>query len=529
MRALSALLLLGAVAVASAAGKPHILFIVIDDLGHDDMGFLSEVPQVKTPVSDRFASEGKILDNYYVQPSCSPTRSAILSGRIPLHTGINNYIPVGWPFGLSPNETTMADMLGKAGYATHAIGKWHLGMYSYAMTPTFRGFDSFYGFYNGGEDYFVHTAGGGTNLGYDMRRDTGRRCGRGCSVVDYAANNTYSTTLFTQEAVNVVENHPFGQPLFLYLAYQAVHSPTQAPESYVAPYTAQGLKFPRSTYAGMIACLDEGIGNVTSALEARGMLENTLLIFTADNGGPSETCGVQGSSNYPLRGSKCSLWEGGTKASAFAWTGKALSAQIVPGRFPDLMHAADWMATISEATGVTCDTCLKWDGFSQWKQITDQSSDLARLDVYYGITDAQVGVHGPALRKGCYKLILGDGGKPGGWVPPPNATHPLEAERVLGGMMGPLGEAVTYPPNPNNTLLLFDLCSDPNEHDPLPLDDPGYKRMSEDLQALIAGYWATETPACPDPGCEGWGGDSKCSYGTPVNISGIPTWEPWCD
>ena len=506
---------------AVSAKKPNILFLVIDDLGHDDMGFLSETPQIKTPASDRFAREGKILDGYYVQPSCSPTRTTILSGRYPLHTGVNNYIPVGAVYGLAKNETTMADVLGKNGYKTHAIGKWHLGMYSYDMTPTFRGFDSFYGFYNGGEDYFKHTAGKG---GYDMRRDSTPRCGKGCSIVDYSANGTYSTNLFTSEAVKVVEAHPVDEPLFLYLAYQAVHSPAQAPEEYVAPYKAMGLKGNRVIYAGMVACLDEGIANVTTALENKGMLDNTLIIFTADNGGPSETCAAQGSSNWPLRGSKCSLWEGGTKASAFIWTGKDLANQVAPGRFPDLMHAADWLPTITDLVDVTCDTCFPWDGFSQWKQLTDQSTDAARDDVYYGITDSQVGVHGPALRKGCHKLILGDGGKPGGWIPPPNATNPLLAEFMLDEL---LLRDVPLPSNPNNTMLLFDLCTDPDEHTPLSLDDPSNMQIAQELDARITEYWKTATYGCPNAQCEGYA-PYPCENGAPVNMSGVLTWEPWC-
>eukprot|EP00755_Sulcionema_specki_P005383 Sspe_Gene.32629::Locus_15977_Transcript_1_1_Confidence_1.000_Length_1646::g.32629::m.32629/K01135/ARSB; arylsulfatase B len=150
-------LLLACLAAAALAAPPNILLTVIDDLGFDDMGYRALKPQINTPNVDRFAAKGRLLDAYYVQPSCSPTRTTILSGRYPLHTGVNNYIPLGAPYALAQNETTLADMLKKAGYETHAVGKWHGGMYSYKVTPTFRGFNSFYGFYNGGEDYYTPT------------------------------------------------------------------------------------------------------------------------------------------------------------------------------------------------------------------------------------------------------------------------------------------------------------------------------------------------------------------------------------
>eukprot|EP01064_Diplonema_japonicum_P027223 TRINITY_DN3910_c1_g4_i1.p1 TRINITY_DN3910_c1_g4~~TRINITY_DN3910_c1_g4_i1.p1 ORF type:complete len:541 (+),score=86.04 TRINITY_DN3910_c1_g4_i1:53-1624(+) len=518
----AALLLLSALAVD--ATLPNILMVVIDDLGYDDMGYKALQPQIKTPNVDAFAHEGTILDQYYVQPSCSPTRTTILSGRYPLHTGIDSFIPVGQPWGLAQNETTLADMLLAGGYATHAIGKWHAGMYSYKVTPTFRGFQSFYGFYNGGEDYFTHLAG---DQGYDMRRDVGLKCGKNCSHIETEADGKYSTILFSQEAVKVVEAHDVSQPLFLYLAYQAVHAPDQAPDSYVEPYKNLGGN--RAIYGGMLACMDEGFGNVTAAMKAKNMMDNTILIFTADNGGPTETCAVQGSSNWPLRGSKCSIWEGGTRASAFLWTGPSVTqGQVEKGTtFQNLMHCADWMPTISTLTGIPCPTCFPWDGVKQWDALT-KGGTPARDNIYYGITDEQVGNHGPAMRVGCYKLIIGDGGKPGGWHPPPNGTcgDSCQAVEVFDHPSFSV-EETPLPPNPNGTMLLFDLCSDPDEHAPLEHNSTT-SPIIQSIHNRILNMWQTASTSCPQFQCEGRA-PNGCKGGRPIEINGRMVWEPWCE
>ena len=174
------------------------------------------------------------------------------------------------------------------------------------MTPTFRGFESFRGFYSGGEDYYKHTSSGA----YDFRHDPTPNCGPNCSQIDSASLDVYSTTVFTTEAVRVVNAHPFDtKPLFVYLAYQGVHAPAQVPQSYVTPYDSLIADTKRRTFAGMLSAVDEGIGNVTAALKARGALDNTVIVFTSDNGAPSNHVAVQtnpGGSNSPLRG--CVRW-----------------------------------------------------------------------------------------------------------------------------------------------------------------------------------------------------------------------------
>jgi hypothetical protein len=198
-----------AISAISAKPPPHIALIVSDDLGWDDVGFRSH--QIKTPNIDRMASEGRVLNHYYVQDVCSPSRAAFQTGRYPLHNTVNDWLRNG-PVGLPLNETLIPQKLAPAKYISHAIGKWHLGYACWGYTPTFRGYSSFYGFYSGGQDYFQH----GSKNDLDFHLEEGKECGDNCSVPLWDARGHYSTTLFTTRAVEVVGKHPTDTPLFLY-------------------------------------------------------------------------------------------------------------------------------------------------------------------------------------------------------------------------------------------------------------------------------------------------------------------------
>ncbi|XP_062508548.1 arylsulfatase B-like isoform X2 [Corticium candelabrum] len=372
--------------------------------------------------------------------------------------------------GLNLSETMLPQRLKEAGYVTHAIGKWHLGFYSWQYTPTFRGFDSFYGFYGGGEDYFTHKAG----AGYDFRRDKQPMCGTGCSEVDWDAQGNYSTTLFSDEAVKIVQNHDTSKPLYLYLAYQAVHAPREVPQQYVTPYNNVIKDSERRTFAGMLACMDEGIGNLTEALKTKGMWNDTLIVFTTDNGGPikgSRRCHIcgdnTGTENYPLRGGKHSLWEGGVRGTALVH-GSML--KISKYQNEGLMHATDWYPTLLTMIGVdpSLSGSKPLDGFNQWPMIS-QNASSAREEVLLNI-DRLHNILGPfvrnggghaAIRRGNYKLVLGDPGPPDIWSTPVNASvlyigHPL---------------ATTW----NTTVQLFDVVNDIREE----------KDISADNQAVV--------------------------------------------
>ena len=232
---------------------PNVVFIVADDLGFSGVGFRNN-NEIRTPNIDNFAKEGIVLEKYYVQAVCSPTRATFMTGRFPMHNSIVDWIPPSSAYGLPLNETTMAEKFKSAGYMAHAVGKWHLGFYKWKHTPTFRGFDSFSGFYSGGEDYFTHISSGA----YDFRHDDRPNCGAGCSKINSLDQGNYSTTVFSREAVRVIDDHDTSSPLFLYLAYQGVHAPAQVPESYIKPYERTISNPFRRTFAGMLSAVDEG-------------------------------------------------------------------------------------------------------------------------------------------------------------------------------------------------------------------------------------------------------------------------------
>eukprot|EP00040_Diaphanoeca_grandis_P003760 m.25803 g.25803 ORF g.25803 m.25803 type:complete len:638 (-) comp15175_c0_seq1:193-2106(-) len=379
---LFALTLFGTSAAQLQASKPNILFIVIDDLGFTDVGFRSH--DINTPVIDSLARTGIVLNQYYVQDVCSPSRATFQTGRYAMHHSVVDWIPPGSAYGLPLNETTMAQKMQEGGYRTHASGKWHLGFYKWEMTPTFRGFESFVGFYSGGEDYFTHQAGGGA---YDFRRDPTPFCGENCSQVAWVDNHVYSTTVFTTEAVRVINAFDFsGKPLFYYLAYQGVHSPAQVPDSYIEPYNTSISDPVRRTFAGMLSCVDEGIGNVTAALKAAGAFENTLFVFTADNGGPTTTGDGVGARNWPLRGGKHSIWEGGVRATGFIAGSETLLGVATQDfrEYQGLMHGADWLPTLSSVAGYDLNGTQPLDGVNQWLALTSLNPVGPRTHIVLG-------------------------------------------------------------------------------------------------------------------------------------------------
>ncbi len=358
--------------------RPHIVFFLIDDLGYADCGFNGGT-DIRTPHIDRLAKEGTILKNMYVQPVCSPTRSALLTGRYPTRTGVYTIITPGAQWGLPLNERTLADGLREAGYKTAITGKWHLGEFEKSYQPNARGFDHQYGHFFGSIDYFSHTR----NNEMDWYRN-------GVPI----KQEGYSTHLIAQEASSVIEKHEKLKPLFLYVPFNGVHSPFQVPEEYTRPY--QALEGNRKKLAGMLGAVDEAIGKITASLEKSGMLENTLIIFSSDNGGPPP------GNNSPLRDFKSSIYEGGTRAAAFAhWPGHVPAGKTVSG----IMHMVDWYPTLMGLAGGSLKQMLPIDGKDVWPMIT-KGKPSPHKEIL------SVSTSGPslaAIRIGDWKLIVAKG------------------------------------------------------------------------------------------------------------------------
>ncbi|XP_031549548.1 arylsulfatase I-like [Actinia tenebrosa] len=438
------------------AAKPNIIFIVADDLGWNDVSFHGS-PQIPTPNIDELANKGVILNNYYVQPICTPTRSAIMTGKYPIHTGMqHSVIEASQPYGLGLNETLLPQYLKKLGYATHGVGKWHLGFFERDYTPTHRGFDSFFGYWCGKSDYWDHSnnevGGWGLDL-HDGDKNVWTEWGQ------------YSTELFSKKAVDVIQSHNTSDPLFLYLAFQAVHSanyiqPLQAPPNLIAKFG--GIKnMQRRIFAAMVTSMDQSIKKVVDALKANNMYNNSIIVFTTDNGGPANGFDMNMASNYPLRGVKATLWEGGIRGASFVHSPLIKSTGRVSTQ---MMHVTDWLPTLYVRAGGDIHDMQESDGFDIWDSIvTDDMSP--RTEILINIDPVS---NAAAYRVENWKIVVNETSRWSGWYPPPG----LEATQKQPKPTTLKNAVVTCTKPPPLTVqctketgpCLFDLSSDPCEY-----------------------------------------------------------------
>jgi arylsulfatase B len=321
--------------------KPNIVIIVADDLGWADVGYHGS--PIRTPNIDQLATGGIELNRFYVCPVCSPTRTGLMTGRYPNRTGMH-----GSPTqfvnnkGLPPGEVTLAEMLREAGYEyRHAIGKWHLGTAATVFHPIDQGFTSFYGHYCGMIDFFEHSRGGEL----DWHRD-----------YESSHDQGYSTRLMSDDAVRFIESVPDQEPFFLYLAYNAVHTPIQAPDKDIEAYRNDSLPNHSPTFAAMLTVMDEGIGQVRDALKRKGVSDNTIVWFISDNGGTGRN-----GKNFPLRGFKNTSYEGGIRVpAAISWPARLENER----KIETIMGYVDIMPTLAAITGVSNQADKPWDGIN---------------------------------------------------------------------------------------------------------------------------------------------------------------------
>lgn len=371
-----------------AAEPPNVVIIVGDDMGYADVGFHG-CQDIPTPHLDALAAAGVRCANGYVSgPYCSPTRAGLLTGRYQTRFG-HEFNPGGSPDqGLPLSETTMADRLRAAGYKTGIVGKWHLGAAD-ERHPNARGFDEFFGFIGGAHDYLP---------------------GKGAPIFrnrEQVEESEYLTDAFGREAVAFIDRHQ-DEPFFLYLAFNAVHTPLEAQKERLAKFGA--IADPkRRKYAAMMSAMDDAIGEVLAKLDADELSDNTLVFFISDNGGPTmATTATNGSINAPLRGSKRTTLEGGVRVPFLVkWPGKLPAGKV----YEQPVIQLDATRTALTAAGVDTASDEQLEGVDLLPYLAGENSDPPHEALFWRF--------GPqmAVRQGDWKLVkydpVVDGGKKG--------------------------------------------------------------------------------------------------------------------
>ena len=381
-------------------------------------------------------------------------------------------------------------------------------MHKWEYTPTYRGFDTFYGYYNAGEDYYTHeyssrykdpeTKKVVTARGVDFRSNKD-------PIID--KNGSYSTNLFTSVIQRTIESHDSDTgPFFIYAAYQSVHTPLEVPDSYLEkcahiPYDR------RKTFCGMMQALDEGINNITETLDKEGHLDDTILVLTTDNGGQT----AWGSSNWPLRGNKATVWEGGVRGFSFIWSS---SLETKDYDYTGLMHITDWYPTLVQGVAgieLTDGDTEGLQGYNMWDSVT-QNKPSPRKEILLQLNPPRYSrrsdfIGQAAIRVGDWKLITGQ----------PNCSKPIRpsiGDLCPSGWVHLNGTIEYSTPTPSMTWL-FNITADPNERNNLA---EKYPEMVTQLKERIEVYNSThivQKQARFDPRAD------------PKYFNGV--WTPWLD
>ncbi len=369
-------------AEAQAPGKPNVIVILADDLGHFDLGCQGG-KDVPTPHLDSLAKNGVRCTQAYVScPYCSPTRAGLLTGRYQTRYGheFNEGAAVREKFGLPVTEKTAADRMKELGYATAAVGKWHLG-YGPEFRPMKRGFDEFYGTL-ANTPFFHPTNFVDSRISAEVRK-----------VEDPAF---YTTDAYADRIVDLVRKFKDG-PFFLYLPFNACHVPIQAPEKYLSRFKHIKNK-ERQGYAAMLSAMDDAVGRMLATLRELKLEDNTLIFFVSDNGGPMTKMGQNGSNNRPLKGQKGDTWEGGVSVPLLVqWKGK------LPGgkTYDHPIIQLDILPTAVAAAGGQAKTEWKLDGVNLLPYLTGANAGKPHETLFWRF--------GPqwAIRQGDWKLVQG--------------------------------------------------------------------------------------------------------------------------
>eukprot|EP01063_Lacrimia_lanifica_P015903 TRINITY_DN22557_c0_g1_i1.p1 TRINITY_DN22557_c0_g1~~TRINITY_DN22557_c0_g1_i1.p1 ORF type:complete len:579 (+),score=146.98 TRINITY_DN22557_c0_g1_i1:55-1791(+) len=470
-------------AAHAVAKKPHIIVVLTDDLGWNAPGYNN--PDLITPALDHLAATGVKLTSHYVYRYCSPTRAALLTGRGPVSL-VNvreNFNPVTLPQGTDLGFTMLPARLAEAGYVSHQVGKWHQGFHTAAYLPTARGFNTSYGFLAGGEDHFTqqniacpwgkatdYWANDAPLASCDVPPADRQPCPQwtveekktnashadslckaavGSSASTVAPSSGYKNCAYDHakasegcfqckpkrytgydlpaHAVSLIRDHDVAVPMFMYLALHNTHAPIEAPPEYEGLYHFDQKL--RNTFDGMVSVVDKAVADVSAALKAKqGMWEDTLLIWTTDNGSPVST----GGSNYPFKGGKGSIFEGGVRVPMFINGGflpDAMRGKILDGKAAVWDYYATFLTLAGVANPTGDDNPLSPaspDSYDMWPYWSGAAATSPRTDIlldhlmynrttsacyYDGRVQSMPCSGSGALISGNMKLIVGEIGQ----------------------------------------------------------------------------------------------------------------------
>eukprot|EP00041_Stephanoeca_diplocostata_P002344 m.25893 g.25893 ORF g.25893 m.25893 type:complete len:553 (-) comp13226_c0_seq8:1291-2949(-) len=507
VQSMSAAVLATVVSCAVAYERPNIVMFLADDIGWSDFGYFGYDLKVDnysaTPTIDYLAEQGVKLACVYGGTACTPGRAAFLTGRYPMRTGLQGgAIKATQKKGIFMNMSLVSDEMKQAGYATAMVGKWHVGCAAWEQTPIYRGFDTFYGFIANGQMDFLSKM---NDNYYDLYKDADYETDESALSQDVRVS-----WLYDAHAEDFIRSQTNDKPWFLYYAFQDPHTPLSSPEYFLEQEPCASMTdSTRQVYCGMMRCIDTSVEGVMAAVSESGFLDNTLVIFAGDNGGAPKNGGY----NWPLRGSKGTLFEGGIRQASFAW-GAMLSDTVRGTTYHGALHLVDFYPTfLSIATGG------HWvppegeilDGVDNWDAISTGASSARQETLLNAYGDSG------GIRVGDYVLLYNC--KSDDWYAPPgsystnsNGVSVADTSKLISDYLQENGfptpdaaygvagagndmEAEKNDDNGNGGYMLFDLATDPYEYTDL---SSTYPDLVTELADLLNVYISEQVDSSYD-------------------------------